>query len=103
MPALTITYNDQRPLLCFIVDDNAINLLLLKKMLLKTLFCDVSSSDTALALIDKVHTRDISRRAIVLTDVHMPQMDGFELALELRAHWDAAALPILGAFFPFVV
>jgi nitrogen fixation negative regulator NifL len=79
-----------------IVDDNETNRRILDGMLanwgLRTLNAD--SGPHALALLDRA-TSAGQPVALVLTDLHMPDMDGFQLAQTIRSRPAFATLPIL--------
>jgi CheY-like chemotaxis protein len=47
-------------------------------------------------LLEKVKSRDTAVPTLVLTDIHMPDMNGIELTIELRKTSDHVALPIVG-------
>lgn len=83
-----------------LVDDNATNLRVLKRNL-GTWGVEVvvaGSSKKALQLLQGGECADIS---IVLTDVHMPDMDGFSLASEIRDFLpNIPVLPIASAIRP---
>ena len=66
-----------------IVDDQAINRLLLEKQL--TFFgCRISAAESGREALQQI--RDGHHFDLILTDLNMPEMNGYELALALRAH-----------------
>jgi CheY-like chemotaxis protein len=91
---------DKRALHFVVVDDNAINRIILMKMLNTVFHCKVKCHSSAMevfpSLITYVDTSTV--RVVVLTDVHMPGMNGIELTQQLRKTWNEAALPIIGAW-----
>jgi PAS domain S-box-containing protein len=78
-----------------VVDDNATNRRILTGMLdhwgLRSVAAD--SAAAALAMIDRSRNAG-DEISLVLTDLHMPEMDGFELTQALRQRTDARNLPI---------
>ena len=111
-----------RPLKFFVVDDNSINRVLLKRML-DTLFkCETVCYESAKESLEELKNSmsacagsDLNRGKrgsstaisgflsgccstlnVVLTDVHMPEMTGLELTRELRQCWNATTLPVIG-------
>jgi signal transduction histidine kinase/NO-binding membrane sensor protein with MHYT domain/DNA-binding response OmpR family regulator len=85
-----------RGLPVLVVDDNATNRRILNEML-KNWGVDVRSADgglTALAMMDQAKKTD-KPFALVITDGHMPQIDGFELALRIRQEPQLAKTAIL--------
>ncbi len=79
-----------------IIDDNATNLRILGAMLgnwgLRTVQAD--SGKAALAALDRAQSAGQSI-ALVITDLHMPEMDGFEVARAIRDHPRFGSLPIM--------
>jgi len=79
-----------------IVDDNETNRRILETMLghwgLKTIAVD--SAQKALASLDRSASAG-QTTSLLLTDLHMPEMDGFDLATAVRNHPRFADLPIL--------
>src|SRR5215510_1056133 len=73
------------------VDDHAVNCELLEAMLAPHGFRveQSYSGPDALAFVRR------ERPDLVLLDVNMPGMDGFEVARQLRAHPDTALIPIV--------
>ncbi len=87
-------YPELKGLRILLVEDNAINQLLAKKVLRDFEFV-VDSADNgriALEMLDNDDNYDI-----VLMDVHMPEMDGFEATSRIRGHENDAIrnLPII--------
>jgi CheY-like chemotaxis protein len=79
-----------------IVDDNATNRRILETMLghwgLRTLSAD--SAKEALALLDR-STSAGQTVSFVISDLHMPEMDGFDLVTALRRHSALGLLPVI--------
>jgi signal transduction histidine kinase/CheY-like chemotaxis protein len=82
--------------IALIVDDNETNRRILETMLshwgLRTLSAD--SGAKALALLDR-STNAGQAISIVITDLHMPEMDGFDLIAALRRHEAFNLLPVI--------
>jgi two-component system, sensor histidine kinase and response regulator len=79
-----------------VVDDNATNRRILEEVLrhwgmIPVMACGGSE---ALLLIERA-VEEGTRFSLVLLDVQMPGMDGYELAEQLRAIWGAAPTPIV--------
>jgi CheY-like chemotaxis protein len=72
-----------------VVDDNEVNRKILEKLLKSWHMRPVMAPDgaAALAAIDRARLAGQQFRLILL-DVHMPQMDGFELARRIREQYD---------------
>jgi signal transduction histidine kinase/DNA-binding response OmpR family regulator/HAMP domain-containing protein len=79
-----------------VVDDNETNRRILQQMLghwgLETLAA--SSGQEALGVLDRSGSAGVDV-ALLLTDLHMPGMDGFELVAAVRARAGLATLPVL--------
>ncbi len=79
-----------------IVDDNETNLRILGTMVghwgLQVIKAD--SGPAALAALDRAASAGKSV-SLVITDLHMPRMDGFELAGKIRAHPSFGSLPVM--------
>jgi PAS domain S-box-containing protein len=79
-----------------VVDDNETNRRILKAMLgnwgMRTLLAD--SGGAALAMLDRSASAG-EAVSLVITDLHMPEMDGFELTEKIRDRAALGALPIM--------
>ncbi|HLJ45426.1 MAG TPA: response regulator [Bryobacteraceae bacterium] len=82
-----------RGLEVLIVDDNATNRNLLARWFsrwgMEPLLAE--SGQDALALIDSLETAP----ALILTDLHMPQMDGFDFVAQLKSHHETLKVVML--------
>src|ERR1700749_547061 len=76
-----------------LVDDRPANILALEQMLEKKdrIFLKDSSGDEALKL---ALNRPID---LIILDVQMPSMDGFEVSQILKSNWRTKAIPIIFA------
>ena len=87
----TLSTRDARPARVLLVDDSPLERFIAREALEQTGFHVVEAGDGAAAL-------DAFASAapdIVLLDVKMPNMDGFECCRAIRAREDAADLPVL--------
>ncbi|MFG0275322.1 MAG: ATP-binding protein, partial [Phycisphaerales bacterium] len=79
-----------------VVDDNLTNLRILSTMIgqwgPKVITAD--SGKAALAALDRAKSAG-ETVSLVVSDLHMPEMDGFELAEKIRAHPSFGSLPIM--------
>lgn len=76
-----------------IVDDEAQNLKLLQK-LLRSLGWDVLTASNGLEALETVQS---SNPRVIVLDMVMPQIDGFQVARYLKSHPDYCSIPILAA------
>ena len=74
-----------------VVDDVPVNLLVEKAMLVKAGVSDVVTADSAAAALRALEERSFD---IVLSDLWMPEMDGYELCLAIRADERWKTLPV---------
>jgi signal transduction histidine kinase/CheY-like chemotaxis protein len=72
-----------------LVEDNAMNVLVAKTFLQRW----GASIDVANNGLDALNKLDITRHRIILMDLHMPVMDGYEAAKKMRA--DGVTIPII--------
>ncbi len=79
-----------------VAEDNAINMLIVVSQLERWGVEVVQAADGALA-VDAVHRGAASGQPIdlVLMDLQMPHVSGFDAARQLREHFDASRLPII--------
>lgn len=74
-----------------IVDDNKVDTLKIRNIIESDDVVPIVTNDPRAALeISRSHRLDLA-----VVDIHMPQMNGFKLTSELRAHQDTKSLPIL--------
>jgi signal transduction histidine kinase/CheY-like chemotaxis protein len=79
-----------------VVDDNATNLLVLQEMLARWGMQVRAEAGARAALAFARAAADAgSPLALVITDAHMPEEDGFDLARQLRQSRECAAAPII--------
>jgi two-component system sensor histidine kinase/response regulator len=74
-----------------VVDDRKENLFAMEKIL-KTLNCDLFLADSGNEALSLTLRHDF---ALILLDVNMPEMDGFELAELLRSNEETQNIPII--------
>lgn len=86
------------PLVFVVVDDNSINRLLLRKLVTMSYRCDVHTAENGRAGLELVKScmTPSGRRVIVLTDIHMPEVDGLQMTQNIRLLWSSEVLPIIG-------
>ncbi|UTA48539.1 response regulator [Simiduia sp. 21SJ11W-1] len=75
-----------------IVDDNAVNIVIVEKILRQDGFVHIDSTTDAKAVREMYLA---NRYDAILLDVHMPEMNGFEVMLELQQDQPEDYLPIL--------
>ena len=75
-----------------VIDDDEINLLLAKTLLTKTLPCKVITVDNGIEGLDILMRQHVS---VVLLDIDMPHMDGFETLERIRAHEGLKSIPVI--------
>ncbi|MGE0474856.1 MAG: response regulator [Nitrospirales bacterium] len=92
---ITITTND--PII--MVDDSETDQLIAKrcyqKSVLQNPFLPFSDGPTFLSHMDSVLRQETPMPALVLLDLNMPQMDGFEVLASVRQHQEFTHVPIL--------
>lgn len=74
-----------------VVDDNAANIRLLEAILTTHGYEVASATNGTSALVQVQHFQP----DVVVLDIQMPQMDGFEVCRRLRANPETAALPVI--------
>jgi two-component system sensor histidine kinase/response regulator len=77
--------------LALVVDDQQVQRIILREALERDGF-EVAEADNGRAALDLF---DQTRPDIVLLDVNMPEMDGFEVCSAMRARKDGALVPVL--------
>lgn len=75
-----------------IVDDNAVNIVIVEKILRQDGFNNIYSTTDAKSVRDLYREHDFDA---ILLDVHMPEMNGFDVMAELQADNPDDYLPIL--------
>ncbi len=80
--------------LALVVDDDAMMRLLARETLEQAGFV-VSEADSGEEALELLHAQDANLQTLILLDVEMSGMDGFECCGKIRAIADAATLPII--------
>jgi two-component system sensor histidine kinase/response regulator len=79
-----------------VVDDNEVNRKILEKLLESWHMRPVTAHNGAAALSAIDHARLAGRQfRLILLDVHMPQMDGFELTSRIREQYDLGGVVVM--------
>eukprot|EP00906_Rhabdomonas_costata_P016149 RCo023176 len=90
----------RKPLVVVLVDDNRINLMLLRKMVQMTLTSEVHICEGGRQALDLLLGGAVvspeRAQVVVLTDIHMPEVCGLELTRQLRLQWTVEVVPIIG-------
>ncbi len=85
-----LDYNYYRKNTVFIVDDDITNLKLLQKILGEIYKAvPINSGKQALKMLDN------KKPDLIILDIEMPEMDGFELLAELKARPDCREIPVI--------
>jgi CheY-like chemotaxis protein len=84
-----------RPRMILIVDDNLPSADTLELALMDLAGFEISSVPNGERAWRMIRDADAGRLAAVITDLHMPAMDGFELIARIRSDARYARLPIL--------
>lgn len=76
-----------------IVDDQKFNLILIKKQL-ASFQCRISTFQNSIEALDFIleHCNNIN---IILTDIMMPHLNGFELVKNIKASEEAQSIPVI--------
>ena len=79
-----------------VIDDNATNRRILEAMLSSWLMKPTAVNDVAAALAKLRQAKDpLTRFNVVISDCQMPEMDGFDLATEIKKDKKLAGIPIV--------
>lgn len=82
-----------------VVDDDAINRLLFKRQFEKLGVCCqlAASGSEAIELLKQAQDDDaVAPISLIISDCHMPDMDGYQLTQKLKASSEFASLPVVG-------
>ena len=94
----TMQFDALRQMSILLVDDINDNVELIKSMLTRSGFTNILSADsgkTALECLQQQVKNNISTIDLVLLDIMMPGMDGYELCRILRSHEEWADIPVI--------
>ena len=82
---------DPKKVKILVVDDIPLNVLLVKKMLQPLVF-DTSEAEDGIEAMEKIGA---DKPDLILLDLMMPRMDGFEVLRRLRASDDTKSIPVI--------
>lgn len=82
---------DPKKVKILVVDDIPLNVLLVKKML-QPLGFDTSEAEDGVVAMEKIGA---DKPDLILLDLMMPRMDGFEVLRRLRASDDTKSIPVI--------
>jgi two-component system chemotaxis response regulator CheY len=74
------------------VDDSPVILEMLEVALFNLGYANIESAEDGMEALEKIQEDDFD---LIITDINMPNMDGFELISNLRAKLDYISVPIL--------
>ena len=77
-----------------LVEDNQVNQIVAAEML-QRLEVEVTVAEDGVEAVDKVRDADPGRFDLVLMDLHMPRMDGFEATRRIHGLAQCAQLPVI--------
>ncbi len=82
---------DPKTVKILVVDDIPLNVLLVKKML-QPLGFETSEAEDGVVAMEKI---EADKPNLILLDLMMPRMDGFEVLRRLRASDDTKSIPVI--------
>lgn len=82
---------DPKKVKILVVDDIPLNVMLVKKMMYPLGFETIEAEDGVVAM-EKIATE---KPDLILLDLMMPRMDGFEVLRRLRANDDTKSIPVI--------
>ena len=82
---------DPKTVKILVVDDIPLNVLLVKKML-QPLGFDTSEAEDGVVAMEKIGA---DKPDLILLDLMMPRMDGFEVLRRLRANEETKSIPVI--------
>ena len=82
---------DPKKVKILVVDDIPLNVLLVKKML-QPLGFETSEAEDGVVAMEKI---EADKPDLILLDLMMPRMDGFEVLRRLRASDDTKSIPVI--------
>ena len=82
---------DPKKVKILVVDDIPLNVLLVKKML-QPLGFETSEAEDGVVAMEKIAAQ---KPDLILLDIMMPRMDGFEVLKRLRAKDDTKSIPVI--------
>ena len=94
----TAQFDELRQLSILLVDDIIDNIELVKNMLSRSGFTNILSADSgkaALECLQQQVNNNVSTIDLILLDIMMPGMDGYELCRIVRSHEEWADIPII--------
>jgi diguanylate cyclase (GGDEF)-like protein len=94
----SLQFDELRQMSILLVDDIVDNVELMKSMLSRSGFTNILSAisgKTAIECLQKQVKNNISTIDLVLLDIMMPGMDGYELCRILRSHEEWADIPVI--------
>ena len=94
----SMQFDELRQMSILLVDDIGDNLELIKNMLSRSGFTKILSADsgkTAIECLQQQVKNNVSTIDLVLLDVMMPGMDGYELCRVLRSHEEWVDIPVI--------
>lgn len=96
--ALNTAFDHLRDMRILIVDDTEYNVDLARSMLLKSGFTDIitaASGDEAIRILQQSVRHEVSNIDLILLDVMMPEVDGYDVCRQIRQQSAWADIPII--------